>query len=123
MEIISWNIYIYYWIPFNHYFRTLRTYSRWPLSDGTFGATFIATKSRVASLKQLTIPQLELQAAVLATHLGKTIVEESRFQLEKVVYFLDSMIALAWIRLQARSFKTFVSTRIGEIESNSDPAE
>ncbi|CAB3988254.1 PREDICTED: uncharacterized protein LOC107356511 [Paramuricea clavata] len=77
-------------------------YSRWPLGDGTFGVTFIAAKSRVAPLKQLTIPRLELQAAVLATRLGKTIAEESRFQFEKVVYFLDSMIV------------------IGEIQSNSD---
>jgi hypothetical protein len=95
-------------------------YSRWPLGDGTFGVTFIAAKSRIAPLKQLTIPRLELHAAVLATRLGKTIAEESRFQFEKVVYFLDSMIVLAWIRSQARSFKTFVSTRIGEIQSNSD---
>jgi hypothetical protein len=33
------------------------------------------------------------------------------------------MIVLAWIRSQARSFKTFVSTRIGEIQSNSDPLQ
>ena len=77
----------------------------------------------MAPLKQLTIPRLELQAAVLATRLGKTILEESRFQFEKVVYFLDSMIVLAWICSQARTFKTFVSTRIGEIQSNSDPAQ
>ena len=90
-------------------------YSRWLLGDGTFGVTFIAAKSRVAPLKQLTIPRLELQATVLATRLGKTIREESRFVFEKVVYFVDSMIVLGWIRSQARSFKTFVSTRIGEI--------
>ena len=60
-------------------------YSRWPLGDGTFGVTFIAAKSRVAQLKQLTIPRLELQAAVLATRL--------RFVFEKVVYFVDSMSA------------------------------
>ena len=39
------------------------------------------------------------------------------------MYFVDSMIVLGWIRSQARSFKTFVSTRIREIQSNSDPAE
>ena len=33
------------------------------------------------------------------------------------------MIVLAWIRSQARSFKTFVSPRIGEIQNNSNPAE
>jgi hypothetical protein len=98
-------------------------YIAWPLGDGTFGVTFIAAKSRVAPLKQLTIPRLELQAAVLATRLGKTIAEESRFQFEKVVYFLDSMIVLAWIRSQARSFKILMSTRIGEIQSNSDPLQ
>ena len=74
----------------------------------------------MAPLKQLTIPRLELQAAA---SLGKTIREESRFAFEKVVYFVDSMIVLAWIRSQARSFKTLVSTRTGEIQSNSDPAE
>ena len=52
-------------------------YSRWALGDGTFGVTFIAAKSSVAPLKQLTIPRQELQAAVLATRLGKTIREES----------------------------------------------
>ena len=98
-------------------------YIGWPLGDGAFGVSFIAAKSRVAPLKQLTIPRLELLAAVLATRLGKTIAEESRFQFEKVVYFLDSMIVLAWIRSQARSFKIFMSTRIGEIQSNSDPLQ
>ena len=66
---------------------------------------------------------MELQATVLATRLGKTIREESRFVFEKVVYFVDSMIVLGWICSRATSFKTFVSTRIGEIQSNSNPAE
>ena len=98
-------------------------YSKWPLGDGTFGVTFIAANSTVAPLKQLTIPRLELQAAVLATRLGKTMRGESRLVFEKVVYFVDSMIVLGWIRSQARSFNTLVSTRIGEIQSNSDPAQ
>ena len=49
--------------------------------------------------------------------------EESRFAFEKVVYFVDSLIVLAWIHTQARSFKTFVSTQIKEIQSSSDPTE
>ena len=99
------------------------TYARWQLSSGEFGVRFIAAKSRVAPLKRLTIPRLELQGAVLASRLGKTILKECRFKFDKAVYFLDSRIVLAWICSEARRFKPFVSVRAGEIQDNSDPAE
>lgn len=98
-------------------------YARWQLSSGEFGVRFIAAKSRVAPLKRLTIPRLELQGAVLASRLGKTILEECRFKFEKAVYFRDSRIVLAWICSESRRFKPFVSVRVGEIQDNSDPAE
>jgi len=44
---------------------------------------FVAAKSRVAPLKELTVPRLELQAAVLASRLQVTIKEECRFQFEE----------------------------------------
>ena len=56
-------------------------YARWQLSTGGFDARFIAAKSRVAPLKKLTIPRLELQGAVLASRLGKTILKEARLSL------------------------------------------
>ena len=98
-------------------------YARWQLSSGEFGVRFIAAKSRVAPLKKLTIPRLELQGAVLASRLGKTILEECRFKFDKAVYFLDSRMVLSWICSEARRFKPFVSVRVGEIQDNSDPAE
>lgn len=98
-------------------------YARWQLSTGGFNAKFIAAKSRVAPLKKLTIPRLELQGAVLASRLGKTILKESRLKFEKSVFFLDSKIVLAWICSETRRFKPFVSVRVGEIQDNSDPAQ
>ena len=99
------------------------TYARWQTLNGEYDVRFIAVKSRVAPLKRLTIPRLELQEAVLASRLCKTIVQESRFQFEKVMLFLDSEIVLAWIRSEARKFKLFVSVRVGEIQTNTDPSQ
>ena len=96
------------------------SYVRWKLEDGHFAVRFIAAKSRVAPLKQLTIPRLELQGAVLATRLSKSILEETRLKFDRTYFFLDSQIVLAWIRGEGRKFKPFVSIRVSEIQSNSD---
>ena len=96
-------------------------YARQRKDDNTYAVKFIAAKSRVSPLKQLTIPRLELQAAVLASRLAKSIQEESRIQFKDVKFFTDSTITLAWIQSPSRSFKPFVSSRVGEIQSNTDP--
>ena len=96
-------------------------YIRAKKDDDTLGVKFVAAKSRVAPIKQLTIPCLELQAAVLANRLAKSIQEESRLQFTDVKFFTDSTITLAWIRNSSRSFKPFVSSREGEIQSTTDP--
>jgi ribonuclease HI len=64
----------------------------------------VAAKSRVAPLKELSIPRLELQAAVLASRLCKTIQEETRMQFKEIILFTDSTITLAWIRSKGRRF-------------------
>jgi ribonuclease HI len=53
----------------------------------------------------LTIPRLELQAAVLAIRLAQSILHESRLQFENIIFFSDSSIVISWIRSRAREFK------------------
>ena len=89
--------------------------------EDKYMVNLIAAKSRVAPLKRVPIPHLELQAGVLASRLARTIQEEARIKFGDVVFFTDSMIVLAWIHRQSRSFKPFVSARVGEIQNNSDP--
>ncbi|XP_068684829.1 uncharacterized protein [Montipora foliosa] len=98
-------------------------YIRWAVEKDKFDIRFIAAKSRVAPLKKITIPRLELQAAVLASRLQATIKEESRFQFKETVIFTDSAIVLAWVRGKIRRYKPFVSSRIGEIQSQTDPEQ
>ena len=74
-------------------------------------------------MKELSIPRLELQAAVLAARLCKSIQSESRMPFKKVIFFTYSQIVLIWIRSQSRTLKPFVSVRVGEIQSKSDPCQ
>ena len=64
-------------------------YVIWSVANGNYESRFIAAKSRVAPLKELTIPRLELQAGVLESQQGKSIQEESPLQFEKIIYFTD----------------------------------
>jgi hypothetical protein len=91
--------------------------------SGLVAVKFVAAKSRVAPLKELSIPRLELQAAVLASRLCKTIQEETRMQFKEIILFTDSTMTFAWIRSKGRRFKPFVSTRVGEIQSNVQPCQ
>ena len=91
--------------------------------DNKYEVKLIAAKSRVAPLKQVTIPYLELRAAVLASRLAKTIQEESRIKFKDVMFFTDSTIVLAWIHSTSGSFRPFVSSRVGERQGNSNPSQ
>ncbi|XP_014668938.1 PREDICTED: uncharacterized protein LOC106810171 [Priapulus caudatus] len=98
-------------------------YLRWQTEDDKYDVRFVAAKSKVAPLKTLTIPRLELQAAVLASRLYKAINDEMRVEVAKVIFFVDSMIVFHWIKSPARGFKAFVSSRVGEIQGLTDPSQ
>ena len=85
----------------------------WKASALTTAPSLVAAKSRVAPLKELTITQLELQAAVLASRLQVSIKEECCFQFEETFLCTDSAIVLAWLRSTARRYKPFMSSRVG----------
>lgn len=44
-------------------------------------------------------------------------------QFKEIILFTDSTITLAWILSKGRRFKPFVSSRVGEIQSNTQPCQ
>ncbi|XP_046860977.1 uncharacterized protein LOC124454216 [Xenia sp. Carnegie-2017] len=76
----------------------------------------IASKTRVAPMKELSIPRLELMAARILAHLMSAVRKalESEYNFEGVKYWTDSMTVLYWI-VNSGNWKQFVQHKVDEI--------
>ncbi|GFW58208.1 integrase catalytic domain-containing protein [Trichonephila clavipes] len=74
-------------------------------------------KSRVAHLKTLTIPRLEVSVALLLSRLVKKVVPILELPIHKIWLWTDTTIALSWIKTEPHKLKTFVSNRVVEIQT------
>ena len=83
--------------------------------------SFLMGKSRVAPLKQITIPRMELTAAVTSIKVSNLLHEELMFvpDLEHI-FWTDSQVVLGYISNETKSFHTYVSNRIQAIRNESD---
>ena len=76
-------------------------------------STLIMAKNRVAPLKSLTIPRLELMAAVIGSRLLDHI---TRYvDVSRAVLWSDSQIVLSWLK-STKILKPFIGNRVTEIK-------
>ncbi|KAL2102341.1 hypothetical protein ACEWY4_001509 [Coilia grayii] len=95
----------------------LVTYLSLVNSTGDIHIAFIMEKSRVAPLKQLTIPRLELAAATMAVKVDKMLQKELHMNLQNSTFWTDSTTVQKYIRNETTRFRTFVANRIAVIHS------
>ena len=80
-------------------------------------------KARLAPLKPLTVPRMELSAAVLATKLDRMVKQELSIPLtDESVFWTDSTCVLGYVENECKRFHTFVANRIAAIHDSTLPS-
>ncbi|XP_062537985.1 uncharacterized protein LOC134206298 [Armigeres subalbatus] len=93
------------------------------MEQGIPRCAFVSSKAKVAPLKSLSIPRMELQAGVIGCRLAKTIKENHTLPIKRTVYHSDASTLLSWIRSDTRKYRQYVAVRIGEILESTNISE
>lgn len=85
---------------------------------GQIYCSFVMGKVKNAPAREWTVPRLELQAAVLATRLSRTLLKELDMPIDSTTHWTDSLTTLQYIRNHTRRFPVLESNRITEIHES-----
>ena len=92
-------------------------YLRVKYGPDDYDAHLLMGKTRVAPLRQLTIPRMELQAALALVRMMIKVIKalEGLIQFARIALWGDSMTVLAWLKSLTVKFHAFVANRVTEI--------
>lgn len=83
--------------------------------DGHISTCLVVAKTRVAPIRQISLPRLELCGAGLLVNLMKFVSTNLDYPQVSMYGWTDSKIVLAWLSDLPRRWKTFVANRVAEI--------
>ena len=99
------------------------SYLRFADVEERIHCSLVMGKSRVAPLKTVTVPRLELTAATLAVKVYKQLCEELQLAVDRVVLWTDSTVVLRYLRNTTRRFQSFVANRLQFIQDSTTSSQ
>lgn len=98
-------------------------YLRFVFKNGSIHVVFVIAKARVTPLRAITIPRLELMAAVLGVRLSHLVAEVLKIPIQEHRFWSDSTDVVHWVHGQSRKYKSFVANRVSEIHEKTNPSQ
>ena len=95
-------------------------YLRTEDANGVVQVSFVLARSRIAPKRQLSMPRLELSAALTGAQLAHLLLEEFTLTVQQVTLWSDSTTVLNWLHSDSCCYKVFVGTRVAEIQTLTD---
>ena len=80
--------------------------------------SLVMAKSRVTPTKTITIPRLELTAAVVSVKVSNFLRKELHYEHVTEIFWTDSQVVLGYIANESRRFHIFVANRVQQIRDS-----
>ena len=98
-------------------------YIRVVIKIGMIHTILVCSKARVNPKRAVTMPRLELQAAVLSVKMESSVRTALLFGVLPTYVWTDSEMVLAYIKNKSRRFNTCVYNRVSSIHNSIDPGQ
>ncbi len=85
--------------------------------------SLMCSKSRLATIKRVSLLSLELLAALVGARLLHYFCEETKHTTQQAILWIDAKVTLSRIQGDPSRWKSFVANRVAEIHSLSDPVQ